>query len=268
HVAQAVREIDGVDDTRLLSSPALSPKLVFCISAVLVVLLVWLLIRFSGGQTTVVASVDDAGAGIKAAPQQIVRADASVAACNELLRLWNSPMLPAQTDIDKIDLQLEFSLRGLNLLRIKGRFSDVSSMNRPLLLPIKREQGGGFMALVSRSEDGLWQVVPDYKGQSKLRSEELNALISGEVFAPWKDFASIGNLLPPGVSGENVRRLQSLLGLTGCSQDLSGVYDAATVACVENFQQHSDLIADGLVGPKTLMMIYRAAGSYPTPTLY
>ena len=85
---------------------------------------------------------------------------------------------------------------------------------------------------------------------------------------PWVDFASIGYVVVPGKTGEDVRRLQFLLGLTGCTDvPTNGRYDAASIACVKRFQRAHGLVVDGLVGPRTLMVLYQAAGAYAMPRL-
>jgi general secretion pathway protein A len=85
---------------------------------------------------------------------------------------------------------------------------------------------------------------------------------------PWVDFASIGYVAIPGVQGDNVRRLQFLLGSIGYPDiSTSGRYDALTIESVKSFQRDHGLIVDGLVGPRTLILLYHEAGSYKMPRL-
>ena len=80
--------------------------------------------------------------------------------------------------------------------------------------------------------------------------------------------AEIGNVAAPGTSGENVRRLQFLLGLAGCVDvTTNGRYDARSIECVKSFQRDHGLVVDGLVGPRTLILIYQVAGAYDMPGL-
>ncbi len=97
---------------------------------------------------------------------------------------------------------------------------------------------------------------------------ELNDLGINVAFAPWVDFAAIGYVAVPGVKGENVRRLQFLLGLNGCINiSTNGRYDASSIDCVKDFQRAHGLVVDGLVGPRTLILLYQAAGAYKMPRL-
>ncbi len=88
------------------------------------------------------------------------------------------------------------------------------------------------------------------------------------ALAPWADFASIGFVAIPGTRGEHVRRLQFLLGLAGCVDvPTNGRYDSQSITCIKDFQRQNGLVVDGLVGPRTLMRLYQAAGAYDMPQL-
>jgi general secretion pathway protein A len=88
------------------------------------------------------------------------------------------------------------------------------------------------------------------------------------ALVPWVDFASIGYVIVPGIKGANVRRLQYLLGLSGCADvSTSGRFDPSSIRCVKSFQDQHGLIVDGLVGPKTLILLYQMAGTYKMPSL-
>lgn len=52
--------------------------------------------------------------------------------------------------------------------------------------------------------------------------------------------------------GASVAALQRQLNAVGLTVDANGIYDDATVAAVGAFQKRAGLIADGIVGPKTL----------------
>lgn len=96
----------------------------------------------------------------------------------------------------------------------------------------------------------------------------LGALGMRMALVPWVDFADIGNVAVPGTRGENVRRLQYLLGLAGCVDvPTNGRYDARTISCVKSFQRDQKLVVDGLVGPRTLILLYQVAGAYDMPRL-
>ena len=135
-------------------------------------------------------------------------------------------------------------------------------------MPLPEERGGGYLAVLGKTSAGLWSIAPAYQGRETLSTSELNNLGLQMALVPWIDFASIGYVAVPGAKGENVRRLQYLLGLTGCSGvSSSGRFDPSSIQCVKGFQSQNGLIVDGLVGPRTLILLYQAAGTYKMPRL-
>jgi len=166
-------------------------------------------------------------------------------------------------DFDKV-----FSLRGFKLARLAGDFETLSNFNVPLLVPLPEEKGGGYLAVLGRAEAGMWSIAPAYQGRDTLSAAELNSLGMQMALVPWVDFASIGYVAVPGIKGENVRRLQYLLGLSGCADvSTSGRFDPSSIQCVKGFQRQQGLIVDGLVGPRTLILLYQLAGTYKMPSL-
>jgi len=196
------------------------------------------------------------------------RPPALIESCNAVLSLWEKPLLPAGTKVEGFDFDQEFTSRGFELVRLPGKFSELQLLNLPMLLPTLDKQGGGYLAVLGRLKSGQWQISPAERGRDELTTEELDALGMQVAIIPWVDFAAIGYVAVPGTTGENVRRLQFLLGLTGCRDvPTSARYDAASMECVKNFQRAQGLVVDGLVGPRTLMVLYQTAGAYAMPRL-
>lgn len=195
--------------------------------------------------------------------------DSLVAGCNALFSLWSAPPLRGdQASARGLDLDREFAARDFELVRLAGTFDELRKFNVPVLLPVAEEQGGGYLAVVGPAGSGQWSVVPAYQGRKTLSTAELNNLGVQMALLPWKDFATIGYVAVPGARGENVRRLQFLLGLVGCvNVPTNGRYDRETIDCIKEFQRSHDLVVDGLVGPRTLIMLYQFAGAYNMPGL-
>lgn len=194
--------------------------------------------------------------------------DNLIASCNAVFSQWGSPLLNANVSTVGFDFDHEFTTRGFELVRLAGRFDEMRIFNVPFLLPLSEEQGGGYLAVLGQTAPDRWSVAPTYQGRETLTSAELNSLGMRMAFVPWVDFASIGYVAVPGVRGDNVRRLQFLLGLTGCAAiSTNGYYDASSIGCVKDFQREHGLVVDGLVGPRTLMLLYQVAGAYDIPRL-
>jgi general secretion pathway protein A len=201
-------------------------------------------------------------------PAISIKPDSLIASCNAVFSLWDAPLLSGNAISSGFDFDREFNARGLRLVRLAGRFEELSKFNVPLLLPLPEEQGGGYMSVLEQTAPDAWSVEPAYQGKKILTSVELNNLGMQMAFVPWVDFASIGNIAVPSVQGENVRRLQFLLGLTGCSDlPTNGRFGPLTIGCIKDFQREQGLVVDGLVGPRTLILLYQAAGAYKMPRM-
>jgi len=194
--------------------------------------------------------------------------DSLVASFNALFSLWKAPLLDGLSSSAGLDIDRELSARGFEMVRLAGGFDDLRKYNVPILIPLSEGQGGGYLAVLGQDSPDNWRVVPAYNGQDILSSARLNALGMRMAMVPWVDFAEIGNVAAPGTSGENVRRLQFLLGLAGCVDvPTNGRYDSHSINCVKSFQRDHGLVVDGLVGPRTLILIYQVAGAYDMPRL-
>lgn len=70
--------------------------------------------------------------------------------------------------------------------------------------------------------------------------------------APWDEQPRILRLSRPMIEGSDVLRLQEFLQKAGFTISVDGVFGAGTDKAVKQFQQQKSLIADGIVGAKTL----------------
>ncbi|MEJ2492574.1 MAG: AAA family ATPase [Desulfuromonadales bacterium] len=213
-----------------------------------------------------------AGPQVQAPAKKTIDAAASdrlVAAFNAFCNRWGVAPADSGVPTENFDLQLQLSLRGFELLRANSTMADLQTYNIPFLLSLSESQGGGMLAVLRRLPDGQWQTAPTKQGRVAFTSDELDQFAVGQALVPWVDFADIGDLIRSGLQGENVRRLQFLLNQVGCEGiPTSGYYGPQTIACVKAFQEQADLVADGLVGPQTLIRLYRATETYFMPALY
>jgi len=61
-------------------------------------------------------------------------------------------------------------------------------------------------------------------------------------------------MLQRGAKGEEVKRVQKALGLSG--RDVDGEFGPQTEECVKKFQKENGLKVDGLVGPLTMAKLF------------
>jgi general secretion pathway protein A len=97
---------------------------------------------------------------------------------------------------------------------------------------------------------------------------EFDARTTGAARVVWRDFEGLPPILRWGYQGPAVEWLQhSLRQLGYLGAPATGEYDGATVGAVRAFQTDRGLTADGEVGPRTKMALYRALADYPSPRL-
>jgi peptidoglycan hydrolase-like protein with peptidoglycan-binding domain len=109
---------------------------------------------------------------------------------------------------------------------------------------------------------------PPIAGRKSLAFSELERHWSGQGFLLWKDPLNLPAVISPGVEGGPIKRLQVLLKEAGAySRPLTGVYDDDTISAVKKFQSSRGIKQDGIVGGKTLMLLYRSIDRFEVPRL-
>ncbi|MGW8313861.1 MAG: AAA family ATPase, partial [Desulfuromonadales bacterium] len=276
-VTQAVAELAGIGEAGRKALHLSWP--VFTVSVLLVVLAGIFLWPAKSSHHPVPEDVPGTVNSVPeiASPQQApvaitletAQPESPISGLNAVLALWNAPPLDENLSTTGLDIEYEFNIRGLELARLTGSLEDFTRFNVPLLLPLPDDQGGGYLAVLAQAPSGQWSVSPPYQGRDELTPEELGRLGIQVAFIPWIDFAKIGSVDVPGMQGDTVRKLQFLLGLTECPDiPTNSRYDATIINCVKKFQRKHGLDVDGLVGPRTLIELYQATGSYQMPHLY
>ncbi|NET41498.1 peptidoglycan-binding protein [Okeania sp. SIO2B3] len=134
-----------------------------------------------------------------------------------------------------------------------------SSVSSSLSLPVLRNGSNGYnVTLIQRLlnnagygslvEDGIFGVRTD--STVKQFQKDRNLIVDGIVGSQtWEA------LLPPtiarGSSGDDVKRLQSILNEMGYSLVRDSIFGSNTEAAVKGYQKNTTLEVDGIVGPLT-----------------
>lgn len=88
------------------------------------------------------------------------------------------------------------------------------------------------------------------------------------AFIFWKDFEQPNEILQPGDSGGQVVWLQAALQSLGFyGYDLTGIFNDSTEEAVRSFQREKQLLIDGIVGPRTRLVLYAQLERYNMPRL-
>ena len=167
------------------------------------------------------------------------------------------------------ELKLQAGKRNLELTPFSGTLDELVRLDSPALLVISGKEGKGVFleALVGTSNKDLI-FSPPLVGRTTFSPGEFRLLWSGRAYILWRNPDNLPLALGPGARGPKVKKLQDLLQKAG-SLDLkvSGFYDEATSKAVRGFQVAHGVRDTGIVGPFTLIHLYKAAKVPSTPSL-
>jgi general secretion pathway protein A len=139
---------------------------------------------------------------------------------------------------------------------LRTHLPQLRRLDLPVLLemfhPARRDTC--FVALLGIEGDEAMVAVGD-EPPSRLSLAELDRYWTRDAVFFWRDFDAVARQAEPDRTAVWVKAQLERLG-----------YGADTKAAVLRFQQESDLIADGVVGSRTLMALY-SRGPWPRPRL-
>lgn len=158
------------------------------------------------------------------------------------------------------------------LYRNRGGFRDWSTYNRGAHLRYMSAARSAIASLGSRVGDlhGLPAAGPTAKQQADQKVAGAYGTLTGkmptgEEIDRWSH-ASLGTVIRPGSSGDNVKNLQAFLKARGYDPGpIDGVYGPRTQAAVVELQRRNGLTPDGIVGPKTMSKIASVSVSKTAP---
>lgn len=145
---------------------------------------------------------------------------------------------------------------GLACHILEGSTDDLRRLNLPAVL--QSRAGDGYLALLSLN--GNQAQVSGPEGEREVPLEALQQVWSGRATLVWQLPPDYRGPLREGDQGAAVDALHQALQTTGYLNEAGNSrYDAATVAAVRRFQSQRGLAVDGIVGPRTWMLLSQAA---------
>lgn len=193
--------------------------------------------------------------------QHLIRlADSERQAMQELFRLWGY-----ETNLNQANCE-SGSLIAMSCFRGKGDLEQLGITNRPAILSLSDPAGPAYYATLYAI--GRDQVELLLAGERIAVSPNwLNARWNGEYTLLWRPPLGDKSAIRYGQQGPRVRwldrQLSSILGEAQSGQD---TFEQRLLDKLRRFQRAQDLSADGIAGPRTLMVI-DAALNLPGPTL-
>ena len=182
-------------------------------------------------------------------------------AIEALLSVWPAaPLSPGESSAEEFDLGAIAAQRGLSYQLVEGDVGLLRTLDLPVILEVSAgmDGPGARFGLLDSAAEGM--VSFRFDGQSfVLPPDILDSYWNGRAHLFWNDVDGLGPLLAEGAAGPEVERLHLLLRDAGRSgAGVGEVFDANTAAVVASFQEEMGLLADGKVGPLTIIALYRA----------
>jgi len=191
-------------------------------------------------------------------------------AFNNLARIWKVQPVVESVNLDSFDRLERAALdRKLRLYAFAGNLGTLLNIDYPavLELTIPGIPGKRYISLVGIKNDQLL-IDPQVAGRRSLLFSELERHWSGQGYFLWKDPMNLMTRISPGSKGKQIKLLQGLLKEAGAyNRPPTGIYDEKTILAVKNFQSLKGIERDGIVGVKTLMLLYRSIVRFETPRL-
>lgn len=195
----------------------------------------------------------------------------ALSAFNALAPLWRAPAIDRLNEKLPVvkELKRQAEKRGLQLTTFTGSLDDLLRLDSPALLALTGKGAtGGIIVALTGSRDGALLISPQLLGRGTFSKTELSTIWPGRAYLLWRNAERIPLRMAREARGERVRKLQGLLRTAGCrAVRVSGVYDESTVKAVEEFQGSRGLKKTGMVGPVTLIHLYKAAQGAALPSL-
>ncbi|MBK7983842.1 MAG: AAA family ATPase [Candidatus Competibacteraceae bacterium] len=191
--------------------------------------------------------------------------DAHIEKANEgLLALWG--IAPFQGRAAAFCEQVK--TRGLRCLSGQGDWEALRHFNRPAVLPLNRAGGGAAPVLLRSLADN--RATLEVGGQLvTVPLEQIKPLWTGQYVLLWK-LQTDQPIIGPGNNGEAVRWLRRRLAMAAgqpIPEAPSERFDAELGKQVRAFQQARGLLADGMAGEQTLVLLNNLAPLPGTPLL-
>jgi general secretion pathway protein A len=189
-------------------------------------------------------------------------------ALESILAAWHVQPLVAKEMRGLEDVPEIVRQRGLETLALRSNRSMLRIFDLPALLEVQPPgvDGPRHATLMHLDEQEAVVLINGAPVASDVA--EVDRMWTGRAYVIWRDFENLGGTFGRGAQGPRVARFQRLLRRAGYYAGVpTGEYDQATEAAVLEFQRAYGLVADGLVGQLTRIVLYARAGGYPHPAL-
>lgn len=156
--------------------------------------------------------------------------------------------------------------QGLSCLYKSGDWEDIRRYNRPVVIELISNAGTQHLVAITRLRDST--ATLNFSGETyEFSIDQLANHWLGQFLLLWHPPILPPPVLKQGMSSEAViwlrKQLAIVAGKNVATEDLSARFDAKLKSQVIAFQKQHNLLADGVVGQQTIMMLNTEAGEVP-----
>jgi hypothetical protein len=152
---------------------------------------------------------------------------------------------------------------GLEVTAFNADILQLARLSRPCLIEVStnpRTTQTTLWVLLHVAKDRVL-MYEEPAGVTSLSRTEFQQRWFGKLYLSLEQSDYRGATLSKGMNGMRIQVLQKVLqGLGYFPGSASGYFDAQTLQAVKAFQRDNQLIVDGHVGPRTLMMLLHVGG--------
>mgnify|MGYP001828993034 CR=1 FL=1 len=204
-------------------------------------------------KSTATNSVDDISAMLESAPND------PATAYQQLFRTWGqqyekNTRLTACKQAEKFSLSCLYRHGNINSLRLH---------NRPAVLTLLDDQGGKRYITISAIDGDIASVYSNNQ-LYRVKLKEIDRYWYGQFILIWDKPEDYSAVIKPGDSGDIIywlnRQLEKINN-THSPDIIISKYDSYLVDKVKAFQSEQGLIADGMVGPITIIHLNNELGA-------
>lgn len=196
------------------------------------------------------------------------------AALQAVLAAWHlsDVISPTQSDLnDPGDFfRTVGNQNGLRIMQVQSDLELLKKLNLPAILKCSLPQGTSplFAALTRVKGDSLLFETSDPELTIQSSKQQFEVYWDGEAYVLWKNFLNLEGMIPREHSKEDLANLKDLLQEIGF-QDLGGplTFNDRMQEAVQQLQARHGLQVDGLVGPRTKIMLYNELDHLQIPRL-
>jgi len=201
--------------------------------------------------------------------RQITPGNSAYEATEALLRSWElAALAPAEASSSTLDHERIAHSRGLEYLALQGNLSVLRLLDLPAILELVPDDGSpARFVTVERLGEEL-ATVSVGRTPIEISPEVLGEAWFGKAHLFWQDLDRLGSMLSIGTSSPAVGRLHELLKAADVyGGAATSVFAPATEEAVLRFQRSKRLVADGKVGPMTMIALYQSVSGDRLPHL-